>query len=217
MVYGEYVGRRNEDGVRVMVYTAGQGERPLGHHVWHSPSGFEWGYVGSGPADLALAILVDALAIPALPEGFFLRAGEAELAAAPRAALAWRLHQDFLREVVATLPRGEWMLTHDAVRRWIARHAGPVFADSPLPACLATAERLAQHGADLAVVAHTRLDGPWEEAARLRARAALDRLGRALTDVQQTLEALDREAAATLAALNPFASDAGPDAGEDRE
>ncbi len=28
--------------------------------IWnHSPSGFEWGYVGSGPAQLALAILAD--------------------------------------------------------------------------------------------------------------------------------------------------------------
>jgi hypothetical protein len=27
----------------------------------HSPDGFEWGYGGSGPADLALSILVDAV------------------------------------------------------------------------------------------------------------------------------------------------------------
>lgn len=27
----------------------------------HSPSGFEWGYLGSGPAQLALAILADHL------------------------------------------------------------------------------------------------------------------------------------------------------------
>lgn len=28
--------------------------------VWHSPDGFEWGYGGSGPADLALNILLAA-------------------------------------------------------------------------------------------------------------------------------------------------------------
>lgn len=28
----------------------------------HSPTGFEWGYLGSGPAQLALAMLADALA-----------------------------------------------------------------------------------------------------------------------------------------------------------
>ncbi|MCL8208643.1 MAG: hypothetical protein K6V97_11310 [Actinomycetia bacterium] len=220
--YVEYVGRRHADGVRVMVYTAGRGERPLVHHVLHSPTGFAWGYVGSGPADLALSMLADALAIPALPADFFQRATVAELAAAPRAALAWHLHQDFMREVVATLPRGEWMLTHDAVRRWIARTVGPVFKDTPVSDSIAAAERLRQHGADLAVVAHTRLDGPWDEAAHLRARAALDRLGRALGPVQQTLEALDREAAAALAALNPLmpaqedAPDDGPDSGRDR-
>jgi hypothetical protein len=31
--------------------------RPLPHHVVHSPDGFAWGYAGSGPADLSLAIL----------------------------------------------------------------------------------------------------------------------------------------------------------------
>lgn len=31
--------------------------RPLRHRVRHSPTGFEFGYGGSGPADLALSIL----------------------------------------------------------------------------------------------------------------------------------------------------------------
>lgn len=33
----------------------------LKHHVHHSPTGFEWGYRGSGPADLARSILWDYL------------------------------------------------------------------------------------------------------------------------------------------------------------
>lgn len=33
--------------------------QPLKHRVRHSPTGFEWGYLGSGPADLALSILWD--------------------------------------------------------------------------------------------------------------------------------------------------------------
>jgi hypothetical protein len=33
---------------------------PLKHRRRHSPDGFNWGYTGSGPADLALAILTDA-------------------------------------------------------------------------------------------------------------------------------------------------------------
>jgi len=39
-------------GVKVTV-----NNRPLRHRVRHSPTGFEWGYLGSGPADLALSIL----------------------------------------------------------------------------------------------------------------------------------------------------------------
>ena len=33
----------------------------LRHHKKHSPSGFEWGYLGSGPAELARCILIDYL------------------------------------------------------------------------------------------------------------------------------------------------------------
>lgn len=33
----------------------------LHHHVRHSPTGLEWGYEGSGPADTARSILFDAL------------------------------------------------------------------------------------------------------------------------------------------------------------
>lgn len=37
------------------------GRRALQHHVKHSPTGFEWGYAGSGPADLARCLLIDVL------------------------------------------------------------------------------------------------------------------------------------------------------------
>lgn len=33
--------------------------RPVIHHVRHSMSGFEFGYEGSGPADLARSLLID--------------------------------------------------------------------------------------------------------------------------------------------------------------
>lgn len=35
--------------------------KPLRHHVYHSPTGFNFGYRGSGPADLARSILWDYL------------------------------------------------------------------------------------------------------------------------------------------------------------
>lgn len=49
----------------------------------HSPDGFQWGYSGSGPAQLALALAADAT-------------GDDEL--------ALRVYQDLKREIVAGLP-----------------------------------------------------------------------------------------------------------------
>lgn len=56
----------------------------------HSPSGFEWGYGGSGPAQTALALLLD-----------FTRD--------PKAALA--NYQDLKSSVIAGLDLDEWELT----------------------------------------------------------------------------------------------------------
>lgn len=54
-----YEGQRTEDDVRVTVN--GRKLNPRNDLCNHSPDGFEWGYGGSGPAQLALAILVDHL------------------------------------------------------------------------------------------------------------------------------------------------------------
>jgi hypothetical protein len=63
--------------------------------VNHSPTGFEWGYGGSGPAQLALAILADAL-------------DDDE-----RADL---LHQEFKWRVIAPLDRdAPWRISRLAV------------------------------------------------------------------------------------------------------
>jgi len=48
------VSEQHDDGVECLI-------RPLKHYIRHSPTGFEWGYAGSGPADLALSILWDYL------------------------------------------------------------------------------------------------------------------------------------------------------------
>ena len=59
--------------------------------LWnHSPDGFEWGYGGSGPAQLALAILAHHL---------------------DNGDLAIALHQQFKFAVVAKFPRPGWILT----------------------------------------------------------------------------------------------------------
>lgn len=87
-----YSGRREGYAVIVMV-----DERPLNPRLdlWnHSPTGYEWGYGGSGPAQLALAIVADHLG------------NDTE---------ALNLYQRFKWAVVAELPHREWILTNDEV------------------------------------------------------------------------------------------------------
>ena len=66
----------------------------------HSPTGFEWGYGGSGPAQLALALLAHANG---------------------NDGLAIRNHQDFKWDVIGKLgraPGDTWELTQDQICDW---------------------------------------------------------------------------------------------------
>ena len=69
----------------------------------HSPTGFEFGYSGSGPAQLSLAVLADALG----PE----RAVE--------------LYQKFKAEFVAKASSSEFQVTLEAVQDWAAKQVLP--------------------------------------------------------------------------------------------
>lgn len=67
----------------------------------HSPTGFEWGYQGSGPAQLALAILIDCLG----------------------AYWAENVYQAFKRDIVANLPKDqEWSLAWLEINNWWTNH-----------------------------------------------------------------------------------------------
>ena len=66
--------------------------------VWHSPTGFEWRYGGSGPADLALNILLATTA-------------DRDFAACHHQAFKWRF--------VASLTRSGGTIRTDAVLDWI--------------------------------------------------------------------------------------------------
>lgn len=59
--------------VRVFVVSTSNGGATFGelhHHKRHSPDGFEWGYEGSGPAELARCILIDHFrAYPCVQQG----------------------------------------------------------------------------------------------------------------------------------------------------
>jgi len=62
----------------------------------HSPNGFEWGYAGSGPAQLALAMVADATG---------------------NDGLALRVHQHFKRKLIQHLDQeSDWVISAEQVR-----------------------------------------------------------------------------------------------------
>lgn len=65
--------------------------------VLHSPTGYEWGYMGSGPADLALNVL--GLFVPPY--------------------WAHRYHQRFKADVIARIPVEGGVLGAEDVRHWL--------------------------------------------------------------------------------------------------
>lgn len=65
----------------------------------HSPDGFQWGYGGSGPAQLALALLLDVTSSP---------------------DLAQSCYQDFKFHWVASWGES-WSITSREILQWIAR------------------------------------------------------------------------------------------------
>jgi hypothetical protein len=84
----QYVGIRQ--GYAAIVTVNGRRLNPR-LDLWnHSPSGFEWGYGGSGPAQLALAILADHCS---------------------NDEQAFNLYQRFKWKVVAEFPYRSWTLT----------------------------------------------------------------------------------------------------------
>jgi len=66
--------------------------------VNHSPTGFEWGYNGSGPAQLALAILAD-----------FLHNDK----------LALELHQHFKRDIISKRKEDKWIISGRFIFDWL--------------------------------------------------------------------------------------------------
>ena len=114
-----YHGLRGPDGichVTVAVASAILG-RPLPPRLDllnKSPTGFEWGYDGSGPAQLALALCADALGGSSKGSAGASRWN----AAGGDDAAALRLFQLFKSHVVSRLPRDEpWTLTSAEVRQ----------------------------------------------------------------------------------------------------
>lgn len=70
----------------------------------HSPTGFSWGYGGSGPAQLALALLTDALGEPELAERHY---QAFKWAYVSRWTEFWTTTAPEIRDFVTTLEMGE--------------------------------------------------------------------------------------------------------------
>lgn len=114
-----YVGQRPPDDevgdCRVVVIEDGH-ERPLTpitHHTQpfgtRNPQGaFEWGYGGSGPADLALSILCDVLGEKPTDQDILW--GECE---------AWTLHQGFKWKFLAPADRAGFELAEADILAWV--------------------------------------------------------------------------------------------------
>jgi hypothetical protein len=92
-----YRGTRTVQGCNVTVEDDGV-VRPLAPRLdlrSHSPTGFEWGYGGSGPAQLALALAADLLGDDGRVQN---------------------VYQRLKFKVVGGLPRDGWVLTEDRLR-----------------------------------------------------------------------------------------------------
>jgi Family of unknown function (DUF6166) len=98
-----YYGRR-VDGSTVVSKRRPGGDHQLNPRLdlWnHSPTGMEWGYGGSGPAQLALAILAD-----------YLQDDDRAI----------ELHQAYKWEVIAKLEHASWRIEITEVADWLHGH-----------------------------------------------------------------------------------------------
>ena len=94
-----YKGARDTS-VTVCPETGDSYSLPYRLDLWnHSPTGFNWGYGGSGPSQLALALLADHL-------------GNDQVAV--------KLHQQFKWQVIARLPIDEpWEISSQEIDAWL--------------------------------------------------------------------------------------------------
>lgn len=89
-----FTGLRHSPGVVTVLVD----ERALPLPRYHSPDGFEWGYAGSGPSDLAMAILENVMGHKPPP---------------------W-LYMRFKFEFVAKWNENTWSITEEEINQWLA-------------------------------------------------------------------------------------------------
>ncbi len=107
-----YHGWRDEEGNHVLA-----NHRTLIHVIYHSPSGFAWGYGGSGPADLALSILAHYFKEKYLTTAYFKKFHS-------RPSQAWQYHQRFKWDFVAAW-KDNWKISTDEITTWLKKQNQP--------------------------------------------------------------------------------------------
>lgn len=101
----------------------------LPHVVRHSPTGMNWGYQGSGAADLARSILIH-----------YFRQRIPDLTASEAQYLAEPLYQDFKVRFIARA-RKSLIINRSEIDRWLSEHPeGPSFEKIAIIALRRTAE-----------------------------------------------------------------------------
>ena len=88
--------------------------------VYHSPAGFEWGYAGSGPADLALNI-----AEYVLRKENFEGSGLVESPQDGRKCFteSWLMHQELKARFIAGVPEHGGVYNYEQIRQWVLDQA----------------------------------------------------------------------------------------------
>ncbi len=97
-----FIGERRKDGcdVNILYECGNQISLPLGlEHRKHSPSGFEWGYGGSGPCQLALAMLTYIFPYDFIKD----------------------LVQDFKWDIINNIKKDKWTISTTRVFLWVDR------------------------------------------------------------------------------------------------
>jgi hypothetical protein len=128
-----YHGCEEPDGrITVVVETPSGALYPLPHVLRHSPAGFNYGYNGNGPRDLALSILTDAMTSPSTSRSDIRRATRREPAPPPtfpgviRHEGADPPYLRFTEEIIAHLPaRKAWTLRRSDILRWLSTLSYP--------------------------------------------------------------------------------------------
>lgn len=110
-------GIRLESGIILTRHNDGSTMSNVAHvAIHHSPSGFEWGYGGSGPADLALNIC------EAVLKTLDYKGPRIDLWNGTCFAAAWAMHQDYKSQFIIGIPHEGAVLSWEETADWVQAH-----------------------------------------------------------------------------------------------